>query len=365
VLKQTAGALPDLAEQPAGEEHMRLMAQALEQIQEAVVITGPELGPPGPRIEYVNAAFTRITGYSRDEVLGETPRILQGAETDPSVLRRLRETLAETGVFEGETINYRKDGSSFLMCWHVTPIRDEKGETVKWLASQRDVTAERQLEQQILEVQAGERERIARELHDGLFQQLHTISLYAGMVRFKVAEEAGVDVSELDKIIELAKQAAAQARAFAHDLAPVEIQRIGLLAALQRLAATVQETHSVRCTFTYEDLVLLDDAEIANHLLRIAQEAVNNAVRHSGAGVILIALSRATAGGDLTLTVRDNGCGIPDEAVRGGGFGMESLRRRTALIDATLSIQRHPKGGTMVMCTLPARHLTSPEGAHG
>ena len=120
---------------------------ALEAVGEAVVITTPELDWPGPCIEYVNPAFTRLTGYRPEEVLGRTPRMLQGPLTDRSVLNRMRAELAAHGTFAGETVNYRKDGIPYIIEWQITPLHDREGRVSHWVAVQRDVTAARQAEE--------------------------------------------------------------------------------------------------------------------------------------------------------------------------------------------------------------------------
>ncbi len=119
-------------------------------MDEAVLITKKELDPPGPEIIYANGGFCRMTGYALEEVIGKTPRILQGPKTDRAELDRLRRCLSRGEPFEGgEIINYRKDGSEFVLEWHIMPLRDEEGELKYWMASQHDVTERKVLEKQL------------------------------------------------------------------------------------------------------------------------------------------------------------------------------------------------------------------------
>jgi PAS domain S-box-containing protein len=90
-----------------------------------------------PKITYTNPAFTQLTGYSADEILGKSPKILQGSSTSQKVIQRLRECLVDVTVFEGETVNYKKDGTIFMMNWRMIPIIDN-GELKAWLAIQRE-----------------------------------------------------------------------------------------------------------------------------------------------------------------------------------------------------------------------------------
>ena len=113
-----------------------------------MVITEAEpLDEPGPRIEYVNEALEEMTGYSEKEVLGETPRILQGPEMERGVLDSVRDALeAGEAVAEEEATNYRKDGTPYRVQWNISPVRGEEGEIEHWVSVQRDVTEQREQE---------------------------------------------------------------------------------------------------------------------------------------------------------------------------------------------------------------------------
>ncbi|WP_161993664.1 HWE histidine kinase domain-containing protein [Muricoccus nepalensis] len=111
-----------------------------EAVSDGVIVTSADLDSPGPRIEYVNPAFTRITGYELDEVLGQTPRILQGPRTDRSTMDRLRAALEQGGTFFGTAVNYRKDGTEYINEWLVNPVRNAEGRLLHWVSAQRDVS---------------------------------------------------------------------------------------------------------------------------------------------------------------------------------------------------------------------------------
>jgi PAS domain S-box-containing protein len=124
-----------------------LFRTALEAVGEAVIVTTPELDRPGPYILYVNPAFTRLTGYTPEEAIGQSPRFLQGPETDRAVLDRLTSDLLTAGRFEGEAVNYRKDGTSYTIEWHITAMRDRDGQPTHWIAVQRDITDRKRAEE--------------------------------------------------------------------------------------------------------------------------------------------------------------------------------------------------------------------------
>ena len=130
---------------------LKLLETAVAQAKEAVLITSARLDPPGPEILFVNPAFSEMTGYSQEEVLQKTPRILQGPKSDRAMLTELREALSRGEPFSGETVNYRKDGSEYYVEWDITPIRTSGGQISHFLSIQRNVTARKLAEQQLQE----------------------------------------------------------------------------------------------------------------------------------------------------------------------------------------------------------------------
>jgi diguanylate cyclase (GGDEF)-like protein/PAS domain S-box-containing protein len=117
------------------------LVAAIESAMDAVTITDADLDPPGPRIIYVNPAFCRMTGWSASELAGATPRILQGPLTERDVLDRMKKDLLTRGTFQGQAVNYRRDGSAFTMEWSISTVRGDLGEPLFYVAVQRDITA--------------------------------------------------------------------------------------------------------------------------------------------------------------------------------------------------------------------------------
>ncbi len=141
------GIIEDITERKRTEEMLRLLESAVQQANESILITTAELDYPGPQIVFVNPAFSKMTGYSSQEVIGKTPRILQGAKTDRTILQQIRDQLTHGEEFHGETINYRKDGSEFFLEWHIAPIKNVEGKTTHYLSVQRDITARKTAEE--------------------------------------------------------------------------------------------------------------------------------------------------------------------------------------------------------------------------
>jgi PAS domain S-box-containing protein len=145
--------IQDITERKRNEESLRLLGSAVEQSKESIVITGAELDLPGPKIIFVNPAFTQMTGYTAAEAIGKTPRILQGPRTDKKVLSRLRKNLENGEPFAGEAINYRKSGKEFVLEWQIAPLRNAGGQITHFVAIQHDITERKKLEGQLVQSQ--------------------------------------------------------------------------------------------------------------------------------------------------------------------------------------------------------------------
>lgn len=153
-LERLTAALRDLQ---VAEEAIRLLLSSVQQSRDSIIITTASLDPPGPEIVYVNPAFTEMTGYVSEDVLGKTPRLLQGPNTDRQLLNDLRQHLEDGAPFHGEAINYHKDGTEFYVEWNIAPIRNVEQTITHFVAIQRDVTERKSLEE--------EREQLLEQEH--------------------------------------------------------------------------------------------------------------------------------------------------------------------------------------------------------
>gem|GEM_PF-6872185 len=355
----------DITERQRAEESLRLFASAIEQVNEAITITMPELELPGPRIIFVNPAFTRMTGYTAEEVTGKTPRILQGPKTDRAVLDRLSEKLRRGEVFEGVAINYRKDGSEFYLEWRVDPIKNERGEVTHFVAVQRDVTervrakaARMRLQRQLIAAQEEERRRISRELHDQIGQYLP--ALMVGLKSLKQSAAAGPQVIEqAEELHDLAARIARDLHALARNLRPAALDEFGLASALASYAEEWAQRHGVEVDF---HRVGFDEAEaglpsqVETTLYRIAQEALTNIHKHAQAGSVSIILSRT--GEEVSLIVEDDGTGFDVETIINAppaarGLGLLGMRERVALVGGRIQLESSLGTGTTIAVNLP------------
>ena len=149
---------------------MRMLFAAVERAQDVILLTEAEpISELGPRIVYVNQAFQKMTGYTSEEVIGKTPRILQGPKSDPAALKRIHDALSSWQPIREELINYRKDGTPFWVDMSIFPIADERGWYTHWMAIQRDTT-----EQNIVREKLADGESRHRFLTEAIPQLLWT-----------------------------------------------------------------------------------------------------------------------------------------------------------------------------------------------
>lgn len=198
-------------------------------------------------------------------------------------------------------------------------------------------------------IREDERRRIAADLHDGLCPELISISAMAKAVERLLETEGHALAQQLSAISDALSKASGHARVLVHGLDPVRELGAGLIPALQELVATTSTTHRIRCDLECRSTVSVPDSNGSRQLYRIAQEAIHNAVRHSGAR--WIELEIAETGSEIRLAIADDGCGVPAEA--GNGYGMRAMQYRADQIGGSLTIQNREGGGTEVVCRWP------------
>ncbi|QIN78224.1 EAL domain-containing protein [Rubrobacter marinus] len=146
---------------------LRFLRSIVENANDAILVTeGTPIEKPGPRIVYVNETFTRMTGYTLDDVRGKTPRILQGPETDPEPRRKIREALERWQSVRVELLNYRKDGTDFWVELNIVPVLDDDGLYTHWVSVQRDVTERKREEEERRKSEAAFRAALAEQASD-------------------------------------------------------------------------------------------------------------------------------------------------------------------------------------------------------
>lgn len=241
----------------------------------------------------------------------------------------------------------------------VPPGRDEIRELVTGFNGMlaeisRHQAAQRRLENEILEIAQREQTRIGQDLHDGLCQHLVGTAFVASMVATELTEQRLPQASQARKLAALLDDAISQARQLARGLYPVHLATGDLSAALAVLAGNLSQFYAVRCDYHPGPRLHRQEPAVAAHVYRIAQEAVANAVKHGHPGRIQIGLQQTAD--RVTLTVTDDGVGIPANHEGTEGMGLHIMDYRARNIGGQLRIERQPAGGTRLTCDWPAPH---------
>jgi signal transduction histidine kinase len=214
----------------------------------------------------------------------------------------------------------------------------------------RDITRRKQLEREILEISNREQRRIGQDLHDSLCQHLAGIGFMGKVLEKKTFSNLPLETADVSEIVNLIDQAITLTKEYARGLNPVELQADGLMFALTKLTENVQRLFGVSCTFICNTPFYLHDNEMATHLYRIVQEALNNSIKHGKADTIVISLEKRKT--TCLLTVSDNGIGIGIGKTRsyGKGMGLNIMRYRASMFGASLEIKNRDNGGTDLIC---------------
>ena len=209
------------------------------------------------------------------------------------------------------------------------------------------------LEREILHTSETERRRIGQDLHDDIGQRLTAASL-ATMGLITALEARAPELApQAENLSGQIRQTIGAVRTLSHGLAPMGLNDDdGLMNVLHELAASTARSTGLRCVFDCSTPVSVSDAAVAGTLYRIAQEAVNNALKHASPAEIRIGLDRSN--GHLALVVEDDGDGLPETLASGSGIGFQVMRHRAQLVGGKIDIGSAPAGGTRIACTIPS-----------
>ena len=219
-----------------------------------------------------------------------------------------------------------------------------------------EIEGRKKLEREILDISERERRRLGEELHDSLGQQLTGISFMTKILERKLAETLPNEAADVAEIYKLVEQATEQARGLARGLYPLDLGEDTLMLALEDLARQTREMFGIRCFFKCNEAVKMDDSVAAIHLYRIAQEAVNNAIKHGKPKNIEISLSGRN-NDTFVMTVKNDGLDFPKKfETRGTGMGLQIMDHRIDLIGGSLEVHAGDEGGTILTCTFPNKN---------
>jgi PAS domain S-box-containing protein len=374
--------IADITEQKQRAEQLRLLQSVVVNTNDAVIITEVEPDEPGPRILYVNEAFTRITGYSPAEVLGKTPRILQGPNTNQTELQKIRKALSRWEAVTVEVINYRKDGSEFWNEFSLVPVADSNGWYTHWIAVQRDTTARKRTDEIRL---ALEREKELSALKTRFFSMAShefRTPLSTALAAAQVLENSQVTWDNTEKrlrnlyriqdsvknMVQLLDDILTINRAETGNLAfnpkPLNLaQYCGHLIEEMQLSAGNQHSLEFTCAGTSQSLNL--DEKLMGSIL---SNLLSNAIKYSpNGGQVNLAL--VFHNHTVEIQVKDQGIGISlaDQkrlfepfqrgknirTIPGTGLGLVVVKKCVDLHQGTIQITSDLDQGTTCLVTIP------------
>jgi PAS domain S-box-containing protein len=342
------GACIDVDARRRAEEMLRTQATILETMREGIVLIDL-----AGRIELSNPAFDCMVGYSAGELAGSSlGSLLSGARAGQPqrIMDRMIDALRiQTGPCD--LLFRRRDGTEFTAEVVTATISLALGR--RWLLVVQDVSERKRLEQEVLDIANRERRRFGHELHDGLCQELTGVALMLRSMATHMQRNVLPTSHQLEEIIALVTDSIDSARAMAHGLSPVTLDRGGLVSALNNLAHRARESYGidVRLRSKVPPRLTIDEPT-ASHLYRIAQEAINNAVKHGHARAITVTLQAHDD--KVQLSVSDDGIGLQAGAVGGSGMGLKIMAYRARMIRGVIEVAPRRGGGTRVQCVCPA-----------
>jgi chemotaxis family two-component system sensor kinase Cph1 len=356
------------------EQRLRLQDSAVKSAANAIVITDRE-----GRITSVNPAFTRLTGYTAQEAVGETPRLLRSGKHDQTFYRNLWQTVLSGNMWSGEVINRRKDGSLYTEEQAITPVHDERGAISHFIAIKQDITERKQAEAE-LKRRAAELARSNAELEQFAYVASHDLQdplrMVASYTQLLAKRYRGKLDSDADEFIAYAVEGATRMQGLINDL--LAFSRVGtsgsrreptdcsgvLGRVLTDLKVTIEESGAVVTHGTLPE-VMGDAAQ----LRQVFQNLISNAIKFRGQEPPRIHVSCERSGDDWLFSVRDNGIGIdPQYADRifaifqrlhskaeypGTGIGLAICRRVVERQGGRIWLESEPGKGSTFFFTLP------------
>ena len=339
-----AGFVRDISEQKAAQKTQSHYAALVESSDDAII---------GKTLDGVitswNQGAETVFGFKPAEAVGKHISLIippDRAAEESTILEKIRRG---ESVEHYETVRRRQDGRLVDISVTVSPIRGRDGKITGASKVARNITERKRLEKEIIEISEREQRRIGNDLHDGLCQELAGIELMCQVLEQKLAGKSKAESKRVGEIAEHIRAAITHTRSLARGLSPVELETNGFMSALHELAANAQKKFHIECRLEWPEPVLIRSHVFATHLFRIAQEAINNAVKHGQAKRIVISLK--PAGDRIELAVADDGLGFDPDSPKGAGMGLHIMKYRAGVVGAVLEVRSTAGAGTTITCT--------------
>jgi signal transduction histidine kinase len=214
------------------------------------------------------------------------------------------------------------------------------------------------LEQETLEISERERQTFGHELHDVVCQELTGIGIATHLLTRKLQSRGMNEAADAREISTMVDHALTNTRSIARGFFTAGFDVMSLAEALREVARNVQERTGIQCSVEWQDNLVIHNEDVVMHLFRIAQEAVQNAVKHGEPSRIDISLKRVD-GGDVELAIEDDGNGLKPSSKSPKGLGMRIMAYRVGIIGGELKVVSEPSGGVRITCRIPAQKISS------
>lgn len=301
----------------------------------------------------LNPAWSPALGWTNEELQARPFLAFVHPDDRAATLAIMDQLNTGATTFSFENRYCCKDGSWKWFYWTARPSLDRQ----EIYASARDITHQKRLELQILAAAENERQRISRDLHDGLGPHLAAIRYAATFLADELRQYDHPPAAKADQIGAMASEAVTIARDLARGIFPAQLDEFGLAPALEELAATTSRQTDMDVSFAETGIPRPADPATVLHLYRIAQEALCNAAKHGAARHAAIVLHHGEH--TLRLTLADDGQGLPPSPHVVRGMGLDSMRYRAHALGGELTIDSIPHEGTIVACEIPNRPSAS------
>lgn len=296
-----------------------------------------------------NRGAEAIYGYTDDEIIGKPATQLLPAD-DSSRCERIMKTVAESHHTEEMVWCVTKSGERIAVAVRATKTLGEDQSGVVICA--HDITEQKRLEEQVLHASEREQRRIGQDIHDDLCQQLASIGCLTKVLEQRLRDVYDEGALHLSQIGDMVSQANVRAREIARGLIPAVLETEGLIGALEDLASSTEQIYSpVKCRLQASKRLKLGSQKELVQLFRIAQEAVNNAVKHAAPKLITINLT--SEGSNIRLRIHDDGQGMEKLDTPTPGLGLLTMAHRAHALGGEFEIHTTEQNGTTVECLVP------------
>jgi len=339
----------DITSKKLSEKELLKLSTAVDQSSSAIIITDTD-----GLIEYVNPYFEKLTGYSSGEVIGNNPSILKSGKTDPKTYKDLWDSITSGKIWQGEFINKKKNNEIFIEQAIISPVKDENGKIVNYVAIKQDITRQKEIDRKILQTiistEEKERTRFAQDLHDDLGPLLSTAKLY--IRSFETASDPKNKEFAISKSMKAIDEAIMSIKEIANNISPHILRNFGLISGINSLANKINDTKSVSIRFSTGISERFDE-NMESSLFRIVAELVNNTIKHASADKIYIDMNKTDS--DLILIYSDDGIGFQIEKALDKKMcrGLSNILNRVKSLGGETELDSAPDKGFNVFIRIP------------